>query len=273
MQPVIVWAEGKRGPVLRALRAGLLLAVALGVWLFLTPPGLLGKADAIGYSVCHRIDLRSFHLGERALPLCARCTGTYLGIAVTLLLFLLTRPKAAGYPPNPFLYLLGLCVLGYVVDGANSYLGFFEGAPQLYQPSNTLRLVTGTYFGVALATLLYPGFHQSVWRNPNPASVLSTPREAALLLGLGALTIVTVLSGNPMLLYPLALASSATVLVVFGLVYTMVLLMLSGRENQARSWTDVLAPLAWGLLLALAQVALIDLGRYWLTQTWSGFPL
>ena len=33
----------------------LLLGILLVVWLILTPPGLLGKADAIGYAVCHRI--------------------------------------------------------------------------------------------------------------------------------------------------------------------------------------------------------------------------
>ena len=33
-------------------------------WLANTPAGLLGKADAIGYAVCHRIDVRSFLLGD-----------------------------------------------------------------------------------------------------------------------------------------------------------------------------------------------------------------
>ena len=37
--------------------------------------GILGHADEIGYAVCHQIDLRSFHIGDRPLPLCARCSG------------------------------------------------------------------------------------------------------------------------------------------------------------------------------------------------------
>jgi hypothetical protein len=53
------------------------LAALLIAWLSLTPPGLLGKADAVGYAVCHRIELRSFHLDGRPLPLCARCSGMY----------------------------------------------------------------------------------------------------------------------------------------------------------------------------------------------------
>ena len=59
----------------RALQILLILATGLILfgWLAYTPPGLLGKADAIGYSVCHRIAVRSFMLGDRQVPLCARC--------------------------------------------------------------------------------------------------------------------------------------------------------------------------------------------------------
>ena len=51
--------------------------IAFAVWLYITPPGLLGKADAVGYAICHRIDERSFHIDDRQLPLCARCTGEF----------------------------------------------------------------------------------------------------------------------------------------------------------------------------------------------------
>ena len=39
--------------------------IAFGVWFAITPPGLIGKADSIGYANCHRIDERSFHIGNR----------------------------------------------------------------------------------------------------------------------------------------------------------------------------------------------------------------
>jgi hypothetical protein len=43
------------------------VAIALTViWLFLTPHGLLGKADAVGYAVCHQIEV-SFLPNQRAL--------------------------------------------------------------------------------------------------------------------------------------------------------------------------------------------------------------
>src|SRR5512135_3248394 len=76
-------------------RWGLAMAAVLlfGGWLLNTPPGLLGKADAVGYSVCHRIDARSFHIGNRQLPLCVRCTGMYLGAMLGLVYQAFLAPR------------------------------------------------------------------------------------------------------------------------------------------------------------------------------------
>jgi hypothetical protein len=45
--------------ILTAGIMGLLL-----IWLILTPSGLLGKSDAVGYSVCHRFPSHSYFLGS-----------------------------------------------------------------------------------------------------------------------------------------------------------------------------------------------------------------
>lgn len=50
---------------------------AFAAWMYVSPEGALGKLDAIGYAVCHRIDARSFQIGNRQLPLCARYTGKF----------------------------------------------------------------------------------------------------------------------------------------------------------------------------------------------------
>ncbi len=140
-------------------------------WLLNTPAGLLGKADAIGYAVCHRIDVRSFHLGERQMPLCARCTGMYLGAMLGLVFQALTGKRRAGMPPWRVIVFLGALVLAFGVDGVNSYLHLFPGAPALYEPSNLLRLLTGTGMGLVIALVLYPAFNQAVWQvvDPTPA--------------------------------------------------------------------------------------------------------
>ena len=57
---------------------------AIAAFLYVSPPGLFGKADAVGYAICHRIGERSFHVHDRQLPMCARDTGTFTSAAITL---------------------------------------------------------------------------------------------------------------------------------------------------------------------------------------------
>lgn len=251
----------------------LLAGCVLGVWLFFTPPGLLGKADAIGYAVCHRIDLRSLHIGARALPLCSRCTGTYLGVSAALLYLGLRRPRAAAFPTKRTFFALGLFCVAFAADGLNSYLHFFPGAPHLYAPSNYLRLITGTYFGMVLATITYAGFNQSAWQAPVDVSVLPSLWDLLAYLGIGAGVNLLVWTEIPLILYPMALLSSGAVLLMFVMVYTMLALLVLHRENQAQRWRDLLVPLGWGTILAVAQIGVIDAVRYWLMGTWGGFQL
>ena len=103
-------------------------------WLFNTPEGLLGKADAIGYAVCHRIDTRSFHLGDHQMPLCARCSGMYLGAVLGLTYQAITSRRKAGVPPWRVMVFLGIFVLAFILDGANSFFSFFPSEISLYEP-------------------------------------------------------------------------------------------------------------------------------------------
>jgi len=160
--------------------AGLLL---LG-WLLNTPAGLLGKADAVGYAVCHRIDARSFHLGGRPIPLCARCTGMYLGAVLGLLYQFASGRKRSELPPLRVLAILGALAVAFFVDGLNSYLHFFPKVPTLYEPHNTLRLLTGTGMGLVIAAALFPAFNQTVWKDPSPQPALSSLRHLSGLLAL-----------------------------------------------------------------------------------------
>jgi uncharacterized membrane protein len=245
-------------------------AVVLGAWLLLTPSGLLGKADAVGYAVCHRIPSRSFFLGDRPIPLCARCSGMYLG-ALLGILYQLRLGKRSGMPSLKMYILLGLFLLGFTIDGVNSYLNFFPQAPSLYEPENILRLITGTGIGLGIAAVLLPTFHQSVWVNPIPKPALSSWRQMAELLLLAAVLILLILSENPLALYPLAILSSITVLLVLTLVYTVVWTMALKQDNRFHSLRQISPLLLAGFTTALLQIAVMDGGRFLLTGTWEGF--
>lgn len=253
------------------------LWVAIGLlvlgWLVNTPSGLLGKADAVGYAVCHRIDVRSFHLGVRQLPLCARCSGMYLGAMLGLIFQAMTYPRRAGMPPRKLWLPLALFVAAFGVDGVNSYLHLFPGVPGLYEPQNWLRLLTGTGMGLGLAAMVYPAFNQSLWKNPDTSPALPGFRN---LLGLMVLALAVdglVQTENPFLLYPLALISAAGVLVLLTMIYTLVWLMVFRLENHFEESRQLILPLLGGFGLALLQIAALDALRYLLTGTWGGFNL
>jgi len=253
-----------------------LLIAAAGLlftgWLIETPPGLLGKADAVGYAVCHRIAERSFLVDDRQTPLCARCTGMYLG-ALLGILYLNRSGRRGGLPPLKVNIVLGVFLFAFALDGGNSYLHFFPGAPGLYQPQNLLRLITGTGMGLGIAAFLAPVFHQAVWQQFSPEPALGTWRQLLSLILLAGVVDMTVWSGNLLLLYPLALLGSAAILLILTMVYTVVWVMVIKKENSFVSLQSMWVPLLAGFATAVLQIAVIDAGRYWLTGTWAGFNL
>jgi uncharacterized membrane protein len=265
------------GPSSRRVQRLAAVAVAgavLGAWLLYTPMGLLGKADAVSYAVCHRIDLRSFHLGGRPLPLCSRCLGMYLGSVMTVAYYALSRRGRSGrFPKLPVMLILAGFVGVFAVDGINSYLTFFPGAPHLYEPSNPLRLITGTLLGVSLGTVVYAGFNQNAWRHWRDRAPLTGVGELIPVLLSAAAVVAAVLTENPLVLYPLALVSSAGVVLLLTGVYATMALLVLRRENEAEGWGDLVMPVAIGFAMAFAQLGLFALLRFLATGTWSGFTL
>jgi len=244
----------------------------LAAWLALTPPGLLGKADALGYAVCHRILERSFHLSERALPLCARCTGLYLGALLGFICFSRLN-RRSGLPTRRVWAILAPLALAFIVDSLNSAAHLLPGAPGWYEPNNPLRLFTGLAMGLVVASLLLPVFRDTFFNLSDPAPILSKPRELLPALGLAALTGLAFLSGNPLLLYPLGLLSAASLWMVVALLHSTLWVYLFHWENRFTSLSSAWLPLLLGIISSLAQFALLDAARYALTQSWSGLVL
>jgi len=250
----------------------LVLLLIIGFVVF-TPEGLLGKADAIGYAVCHRIDLRSYHIGERPLPLCTRCTGMYLGAIVGLVFQHRFGNRCSATPPRSILAIFVFLALAFAVDGLNSYLTLFPGLPHLYTPTNSLRLITGSGMGLVIAAMLYPAFQQSVYRQVRDEPALKTLPQALWLLLITAFLDLLVISQNPLLLYPFALLSAAGVLVLLTMIYALLWIIVLRRENQYNHWREYATFIIAGFGFALLQIALIDLGRFLLTGTWDGFHI
>ena len=254
--------------------------IVFGIWFSLTPPGLLGKADAIGYAICHRIDERSFHIHDRQLPLCARCTGEFYAAGISLLFFAIVSKKKSGMPGWKLGAPLIVFFLAFGLDGSNSYLyllkqtsqGAFENIPNLYIPNNTLRLFTGSGMGIALASILFPAFNQTTWKETDPSPALDW-QKLGILTGIVILTDLLILTEHPAILYPIAIVSVLGVLALLILVFSMVWLLIMREENIFDSIKQMWLPFVGGTTLAFLMIATIDLLRYKLTGTWGAFPL
>jgi uncharacterized membrane protein len=248
--------------------------VVVGAWLWATPPGLLGKADAIGYAVCHRIAGRSFAIAGRPLPLCARCSGMYIGaLIVGVMAAASGRARAAGLPPLKVTGVLLLMLALFGVDGLNSYLTFFPNAPHAYEPHNWMRLFSGMGAGLALGAFVLPSFNATLWQRPDPQPILGNLRELGALALVAAVVAGLILTEYPAVLYLLALAGSVAVLGLLAMIHVTLWSSLLRRANMVETWRAAALPLLAGMTLAVAQVAAIDALRYAVTGTWAGFAL
>jgi uncharacterized membrane protein len=251
-------------------------------WLVNAPSGFFGKADAIGYAVCHRISERSFHIGNYQLPLCARCSGMYIGAMVGLCFQSIVGWKRTRTPHWTIIAVLVAFFVAFGIDGANSYLYLLkqvrpEFLPQiqnLYTPNNTLRLFTGSGMGLAIAVMLFPAFNQSVWKDADDKrSAVSGWKTFGLLLGLQIILDLLVLTESPLVLYPVAIISAVGVWVLLTMVYTIVWVMIMGQDNKFTRLRQLWLPLVAGFTIAVMQTLAVDLLRFWMTGTWGAIPL
>ncbi|MBN2258775.1 MAG: DUF2085 domain-containing protein [Anaerolineaceae bacterium] len=242
------------------------------LWMIFTPDGYMNKIDAIGYAVCHRIPSHSFMIGDRPLPLCARCSGMYLGALLGVSLQFIVGYKRGGFSRKALMG-LALMALFFIIDGFNSFMGLILEQAPLYTPDNSLRLISGIGVGVLIATVVYPIFTQTIWQNWAPKSALDR-RWAIPALFVGcALLVIGMLSGLPTILYFLAILSVVGVMVILTLIYAVVLLMLFKQENRYNGFIEMMPSLLGGMVLMMVQIGVLDLARFLLTGTWNGLPL
>ncbi|MCB9113161.1 MAG: DUF2085 domain-containing protein [Anaerolineales bacterium] len=251
---------------------------AVIAWFVIAPEGALGKLDAIGYAVCHRIDVRSFQINDRQLPLCARCTGEFYAAGLTLLFQAFVSKRKSRLPSRGVLAVLFLFFLAFGIDGTNSYVyllkqttGGLSQIPNLYVPNNTLRLFTGSGMGIALAAMLYPVINQTLWRTLDDRPALGWKELGIVTVSIIVINLL-ILSNSPIVLYPIAYISAlgtlSLLLIVFGLLWIIIMRQDNSFEHPRQLWLAFTA----GLTLALLLILTIDLFRLQFTGTWGGFP-
>lgn len=264
-------------------RAGLALLALLGIVVvaldsLIAPQAvqqskLLATADYAGYTVCHRLTEHSFVFAGRQMPLCARCSGMYLGIALVFTVLLVAgRWRWSELPPLSILLAFGFLIGLMGIDGLNSYSHFFPNGPHLYEPRNWLRLATGMGTGLGMGSVAFPALAQTLWKRQIRRPSIGSWRELTGLVLLALILISLVLSNQTTLLYVLSLVSAVSVVVILTTLNTVLMLLIVRREGRANRWFQALFPLSIGLFLTLAQIAAVSYVRYALTGTMTGFP-
>jgi len=253
--------------------------IALTGWIYIAPPGLMGKLDAVGYAVCHRLDSHSLHIGDIQMPLCARCTGEFNAAFIALVFQGFIGRKRSKLPNRGILAMLVLFFLAFAIDGSNSYLalmkanypGAFSNIPNLYVTDNTARVFTGSGMGIAMASVLFPMYNQSVWRVPEEKPALAW-RQFGILICIILLFDFGMLTQNAFILYPVAILSTLGVLLLLSMVFSIVWIMVMKQDNAFDHLRQLWLPALAGLTLAFLLILSIDLFRFNLTHTWGGFP-
>lgn len=252
--------------------APLITLAVLSLVAMLLPSEVLHRLDLVGYAVCHRIPARSFFVAGNQLPVCARDTGMFSAALIGLACFAaLLRTRASLFPRPPFVFVFAAFFAMWAFDGANSYFQLATGRTLLYEPQNWLRLATGALMGASLSAFVAPFFNSAVWRAPASQPSVRRWRDVAM-LALVAGAVVAVVLWRPDFLYgPIALISALGVLSLLTIVNGLLVLIATKRHGQIERWSQLAWPALAGLILSLAQIALIDLGRAALTRS-LGLP-
>ncbi len=249
----------------RTLAAAFVLLIA-GIitvnWFFHSPHGLFEKAFAVGSSVCHQIPSHSFEVAGIQFPLCARCSGLYVGSFIGLTYYF-TQGRKKALPNKGFILLLLILFLVWAGDGINSFVTGFLNKTILYETTNTTRLITGFGMGLVMSTALMTLFNLSVWKESKDQPLLNNLLQLAAYAAASALIAWILLHSNATYYQVIAYISIATVLTIITLLYTIFWIILLKKENSFNKWNSLGLFLIAGFASAMLQVTLLNLLRQW----------
>jgi uncharacterized membrane protein len=99
----------------------------------------------VGHLICHQLPSRSFHLWGAALPVCARCTGIYVGAAATAVV--LAARSGRREVTRELALARRVVILALVPTAATLVFEWTTGVT----PANWIRALAGFPLGIAVA--------------------------------------------------------------------------------------------------------------------------
>lgn len=231
-----------------------LLVVVSALVLLAEPGSLVDKLRRLVAGICAQVPSHMLAFGGIDLPLCARNTGIYTGFILGAVAMVATgRWRRVGRVPIPVLLLFLLLLTVMAGDGTNSLftdLGWLH----LYQPRNSVRLLTGTAAGLSLAALVVPAVAALVVPHPDTSPAFAVARDVLSYLLIGAVAAAATLTRWSVLLYPIAVTSSLGVIALLALINIVLLLVIGRQRGRLLMQRAVTLSCSVGLFMAVVEL-------------------
>jgi uncharacterized membrane protein len=218
----------------------------------------------MGYGLCHQLPERSFFGGGVQVPVCARDTGIYLGVVVSLALISLLHGgrRPMKFPTRWGWTAITLMIGAMALDGTTEYAG-------LRPTTNEIRLITGLLAGFAIGAIITPMLNDEMWRESAAERVLDTPLKLAIWFAAVPAMYAVVWWVLPLLgvAYPILVA--VAIVVTLAAVNLIVVCMLPFFERRAENLLAAWPQISIAVAVAFAEMWLAGLLRSGLTALLS----
>ena len=210
----------------------------------------------IGYGLCHQLPERSFFGGGVQVPVCARDTGIYLGVLLSLAIIAVvhrgSRPR--GLPTRAGWFAIALMAGAMALDGGTEYAG-------LRGTTNELRLITGLLAGFAIGAVIAPMINDELWRTGSNERVLDTPWRLAIWLSAVPIAYAVVYWAMPLLGVGYPILVAIAIVATLTAVNLVMVSMLPAFERQADGLWQALPPIAVAVAVSFVEIWLAGLLR------------
>ena len=122
--------------------------------------GLAFAAYGAGSFICHQLPARSFHTWSAQWPVCARCTGIYLGAAAAVIAMVRLKPDPTDDQTATTRRARVLLAVAALPTAVTLIYEWSTGET----PSNAIRALAGAPLGAAVAFIIIAALHQNVGR-------------------------------------------------------------------------------------------------------------
>ncbi len=239
--------------------------------LALVPGGFAEKSRMVLHGLCAQTPSHTYQFGGLQLPFDARMTGIYAGALMTLAYLAFRRRLLAGeLPPLRYLAVLAGMALLMAVDGFNSlFTGLGWWHP--WESTNAFRVVTGYGMGVVIAVALVWLLAGTVFQVARKESSIHSWADLVwCVVPLPVLLGVLHLDWR-WLYIPLSTLLMLSAWIVLGTLALVTLLLATRIDERIVHVRQLHIPGALGLVMGVAVMLLLAVGRSWLERT-LGIP-